>query len=369
MPDRLLIHGLRGSPSAILVDDGRIAAFDADAADAADAAAPSDTTTFDASGLSAHPGFIDLQVNGIGPLDFTRDPAGIGQAGEALAAHGVTAFLPTVISAPRGTVERAIDAWRAAASAPPAGARPIGLHLEGPFLSPARVGAHEPEHLRDPDLEEIAAWMAAGARMVTLAPELPGAIQAIERIVRGGAVAAIGHTDADAITTQRAIEAGARYATHLLNAMPPLGHRAPGPVGAILDDERMTVGLIADGRHVDPIVLGVVARAARGRLSLVSDLVGGSLGEAPLDDGRRADGKLAGGRIGLDAGVRTMAPIIGAEAAITAVTTTPARLLGLDDGSGELRMGGVADIVLLTANLEVAATFVGGRRAAEAMAA
>jgi N-acetylglucosamine-6-phosphate deacetylase len=356
VPDRLLISGLRGTPSAILVEDGRIAAFDADALSA------NASQTLAAAEWTAHPGFIDLQVNGIDDLDFTSDPSAIGRAGEALAAHGVTAFLPTIVSSRPGTVEAAIAAWREATATPAVGARPIGLHVEGPFLSARRAGAHDPAALRPPDLEEIDRWVADGVRMITLAPELPGGCEAIARVSAAGAVAAIGHTDADAATTVQAIEAGARYATHVFNAMPPLGHREPGPVGAILDDARMTVGLIADGRHVDPLVLGIAARAARGRLSLVSDLVGGRLGHQPLERGQREDGTLAGGRTGLDAGVRTMAAIIGLEAAVEAVTATPTALLGLDDGSGALRIGGVADIVLLTERLEVAATIVRGER-------
>lgn len=354
MPDRLLIRGLRGTPTSILVEDGRIVALDADAAAAVDS-----VETLDADGLSAHPGFIDLQANGIGDLDFTSDPGAIGRAGERLAAHGVTAFLPTIVSSPPGTVDAALEALRVLQDAP--GARPIGIHAEGPYLSPARAGVHDPTCLRPPDLGEIDAWLAGGVRLLTLAPELPGACEAIERIAGAGAVAAIGHTDADAVTTTRAIDAGARYATHLFNAMPPLGHREPGPVGAILADVRVTVGLIADGRHVDPLVLRIAARAMRGRLSLVSDLVADRLGDQAVDGGTRADGTLAGGQVGLDAGVRTMAALIGPEAAIAAVTSTPANLLGLTDGSGELRIGGVADVALLTQALEVAATIVGGR--------
>ena len=198
-------------------------------------------------------------------------------------------------------------------------------------------------------------------RLITLAPELPGALRgdrADRGARRGGG---IGHTEADAETTRRAIAAGARYATHLFNAMPPLGHRSPGAVGALLDDERVTIGLIADGRHVDPLVLALAARGMRGRLSLVSDGVGDDLGGQPLDDGHRPDGVLAGGRVGLDDGVRTMAGIIGLDAAVAAVTAVPAALLGLDDGHGELRVGGVADVVLLTEELGVAATIIEGR--------
>lgn len=354
MTDRLLIHGLTGAPAAILAIDGRIAALD-------DVGAiHPNVERLDGRGLSAHPGFIELQVNGIAELDFSADPASIGRAGAMLARHGVTGFLPTIVSAPRGTVEAALDAVRRAE--PNAdGAVPLGIHAEGPFISPARPGAHDPAFLRRPDLAELAAWIAGGVRMVTLAPELPRALEAIGLIVHAGAIAAIGHTDADATTTTRAIDAGARYATHLFNAMPPLHHRDPGPVGPLLADERVTVGLIGDGVHVAPSALAAAARAAAGRVSIVSDGVGRSLAGRRSGGGRLDDGRLAGGASGLDHCVRTMASLIGQDAAMAAVTSTPARLLGLDDGRGHLRVGGRADVVLLTDRLEVAATIVGGR--------
>ncbi len=236
-----------------------------------------------------------------------------------------------------------------------------------------RLGVHDPGLRRDPDLGEIRAWLAAGARMITLAPELPGGLAAVEMIAAAGGIAAIGHTDADAATTSRAVEAGARYATHLFNAMPPLHHRAPGPAGVLLADERVTVGLIADGVHLSPLLIGIVARAAEGRVSLVSDGVATGFGGRALTHGpggaRTPDGTLAGGTAGLDHGVRTYAAVGGREAAIAAVTETPARLLGLDDGRGALRAGGRADIVLLTADLEVAVTIVGGRIAFRSPAA
>jgi N-acetylglucosamine-6-phosphate deacetylase len=355
MPDRLHITGLEGRPHAILVADGLIETLDGDG--------PSDAHTIDGTGLSAAPGFIELQVNGIGDADFTADPASIHRGATMLPRHGVTSFLPTIVTSPRGTVEAALAALPAAAG--PDAAVPLGLHVEGPFISPHRLGAHDPAARRDPDLAEIRDWMGGGVRMLTLAPELAGSFQAIEIIAAAGAVAAIGHTDADAATAARAIDAGARYATHLFNAMPPLDHREPGPVGAILADERVTIGLIADGIHVHPLVLGTVARVAAGRVSLVSDAVASGLGGRALSHGpdgaRLPDGTLAGGSAGLDLGVRSFAGVAGRAAALAAATETPARLLGLDDGRGTLRVGGRADIVLLTGDLDVAATIVGGR--------
>jgi N-acetylglucosamine-6-phosphate deacetylase len=355
MPDRLLIAGLSGSPGRILVTDGLIEALDGDG--------PPDVPTIDGAGLSAAPGFIELQVNGVGDADFTADPASIHRGAAMLARHGVTSFLPTIVTSPRGTVEAAL-----ASVANPRdldGAVPLGLHVEGPYISPRRLGAHDLAWRRDPDLHEIRAWVTGGVRMLTLAPELPGGLEAIGLIADAGAIAAIGHTDADAATASRAIDAGARYATHLFNAMPSFEHREPGPVGAILADDRIVVGLIADGVHVHPLVLDIVARTAAGRVSLVSDAVATGLGGRPLthgpDGARLPDGTLAGGLSGLDHIVRTFAGIAGRDAAVAAVTEIPAHLLGLDDGRGTLRVGGRADIVLLTPDLDVSTTIVGGR--------
>jgi N-acetylglucosamine-6-phosphate deacetylase len=355
MHDRLLVTGLEGHPRAILVTNGLIEALDSDE--------PLGVPTIDGAGLSAAPGFIELQVNGVGDADFTADPASIHRGAAMLPSHGVTSFLPTVVTSPRGTVEAVLAELPSAAA--PGAAVPLGLHVEGPFISPLRLGAHDPAARRDPDLAEIREWLAGGVRMLTLAPELPGGLDAIEIIAAAGAVAAIGHTDADAATAARAIDAGAHYATHLFNAMPPLDHREPGPVGAILADERVVVGLIADGVHVHPLVLGMVARVAAGRVSLVSDAVATGLGGRAVSHGpdgaRFPDGTLAGGSAGLDHGVRGFAGIAGRDAALAAVTEVPARLLGLDDGRGTLRVGGRADIVLLTGDLDVATTIIGGR--------
>jgi N-acetylglucosamine-6-phosphate deacetylase len=353
MADRLVIEGLGGTPARLVLGDGLI--------ESVDGPSPAGVPVLDGSGLTAVPGFIELQVNGLDDADFTADPSSIARGAALLPRHGVTAFLPTIVSSAPGTVEGALDALGNVTD----GAVALGLHVEGPFISQARLGAHDPAHRRDPDLGELRGWLAAGARLVTLAPELPGGIDAIEAIVAAGATAAIGHTDADAATTRRAVDAGARYATHLFNAMPPLHHRAPGPVGALLEDERVTVGLIADGVHVDPALLAVVARAAPGRISLVSDAVAGALGGRGLshvpDGARLPDGRLAGGSVGLDEVVRTFAEVAGPKAAVAAVTATPAALLGLDVGRGTLRAGGRADVVLLTDELDVAITIVGGR--------
>lgn len=370
----ILVEGARlldGSSVQILAIDGRIEAIDPGPGQLA---VPASTRRADAAGLIAAPGFIDLQVNGACGRDVTHDLASMWAIGPALARHGVTAFLPTIVSSAPGRVDQAIDAWRNGPHSP--GAVPIGLHVEGPFLSPARVGAHRPEQVRVPDLAEASGWTAeAGVRIVTLAPELPGALELVSTLRERGVVVSAGHSDADAATGRAAVDAGVRYATHLLNAMRPLDHRVPSLAAALLADDRVTIGLIADGLHVAPEMLALVRRTVGpGRLSLVSDAMAGldmppstvSLGDAEVrigDDGARlADGTLAGSIAGLDVGLRTLIEATGCELAeaVATMTTTPAQLLALGEGRGRLEVGGRADITLLSTGYEVAATLVGG---------
>jgi N-acetylglucosamine-6-phosphate deacetylase len=375
MPERILVRGLSShgdlaSPSALLLSDGRIAALDADA-ERLDA-----DRVIDADGLAAAPGFIELQLNGIDGLDFTSDPSSMGRVGVGPARYGVTAYLPTIVTSPRGTVDAALDALPAEVPGQPVA---LGLHVEGPYLSPARAGAHDASLLRDPDPDEIASWIASGRlRIVTVAPERAGAIEAIAQLTAAGVVVSVGHTDADAATTARAIDAGAAYATHLFGAMAPFHHRAPGAPGALLLDDRVTLGLILDGHHLDPLTVALVARLAPDRVSLVSDAIaalgladgehrlGGRTVEVRGGTARLADGTLAGSATGLDACVRAFANITGSpDAAVAAVTEVPARLLG-DRERGRLEVGARADLVLLDAELGVRMTIVGGAIAHEA---
>jgi N-acetylglucosamine-6-phosphate deacetylase len=370
----ILLDGARlvdERPVRILAIDGRIAAIeDREAA----LEVPPQAHRVDVTGLLAVPGFVDLQVNGACGRDITDNPLSMWAIGESLARHGVTAFLATIVSSEPGRVGDAIDAWRQGPE--PRGAVPIGLHVEGPFLSPVRVGAHRPDQLRLPDLAEASGWTPdAGVRIVTMAPELPGALRLIGELSARGVVVAAGHTDADAATGRAAVDAGVRYATHLLNAMRGLDHRASSLAGSLLDDDRVTIGLIADGLHVAPEMLALVRRmVGPRRLSLVSDAMAGldmepgkvRLGAAEVvigeDGARLADGTLAGSIAGLDVGLRTLVGATGCEVseALAAVTTTPAELLKLGEGRGRLEVGGRADVTLLTTGLEVAATLVAG---------
>lgn len=321
------------------------------------------------------PGFCDLQVNGLGGFDAADGAEAIAAIAARLPAHGVTAFCPTVITGPLERLLRAPEeAARAAGAAGPR-ARVLGIHQEGPFLSPARRGAHDPACLRLPDAPDVDRVIAARPRIVTLAPELPGALEATARLARAGIVVSVGHSDASLEVARSGFRAGARMATHLFNAMSPLGHRAPGVPGAVLTTGGVTAGLIADGLHVAPALLEIAARlkGATG-LMLTSDAVAAA-GSPPgryrlgtqvvVSDGRRIvleDGvTLAGSMATTDVLVRTMAQLPGAglPAAIAMATSTPACLLG-ESGRGTLRVGADADLVVLDPDLQVQATLVAG---------
>ncbi len=370
--DELLLRGTR--PGPILLSGDGIVEIGAEA----ERLATSRARRVDLDGLRAAPGFIELQVNGADGFDLTGDPTAIWRVGEALPRYGVTVFLPTIISSPPETIE---TARRILLEGPPPGykgAVALGLHLEGPFLNPNRAGAHQLAHLRHPDPTAAAGWSPDdGVRLVTLAPELPGALEVVGHLVRRGVRVAAGHSAATLAEGRAAIEAGVRYATHLFNAMPPLDHRAPGLAGALLLDARVTVGLIVDGHHLDSTIVALVWRVAGpSRVSLVSDAMaalGGGLGGYRLADrdvavdesgARLPDGRLAGSVLALDEAVGNLAAATRcpADDAIATVTSTPARLLGLPD-RGRLERGAHADLVLLTEELRVAATFVGGRLA------
>lgn len=332
---------------------------------------------FDATDLIVAPGFIDAQINGAYGIDVTEEPARIVELGTELTRYGVTAFVPTVITCSPGGRAAALAAdW----TAPPGsgGAVAIGLHLEGPMLAPSRRGAHPERWLEPPSAALIESWTRdAGVVMVTIAPELPGALDMIEQLVGEGVVISIGHTDADASCVADAKRAGATAVTHLFNAMAPFGHRAPGLVGAALADDSLIAGLICDGIHVDPLAVRIAWRAlGPDRLMLITDatavlgLESGRrrLGEVDIDVSsagvRTADGTLAGSDLALDQAVRNLVEFTGCTAAeaVSTVTTTPARLLGLDD-RGALEAGRRGDVVVLDAGLRVVATFVGGELA------
>ena len=314
------------------------------------------------------PGFIDLQINGASGIDVTTAPDRIGDLARVLPAEGTTAFLPTVITSSHERRAAAIEAMGTYEHT--GGAVALGLHLEGPLLSPERKGAHDPAHLAHVASCPTASWTPEnGVRLVTIAPELPGAPELIAELAAAGVIVSVGHTDATAAEVRAGLDAGATYVTHLFNAMRPFSHRAPGPIGAVLADDLVIAGLIVDGLHVDPVAVQMAWRAlGPERITLVTDAVaarGDGDGDADHADGvRLADGTLAGSAITLDAALRNLVAYTGANVddAVRTVTATPARVLGLGD-RGVIEPGARADVTVLDGELRVLATFVAGERA------
>ncbi len=291
------------------------------------------------------PGLVDLQVNGAGGHDLTDAPERLWDVAAVLPAYGVTAFVPTIITSSPQSRARALATLAAGPPAGWRGAKPLGLHFEGPFLASTRKGAHPPQWLREPSLELIEGWSReAGVLIATIAPELPGAIAAIEALVGRGVIVSVGHTAATTAQVEAAVAAGARLVTHLGNAMPPLQAREPGLVGVALD--RMHAGVIADGQHLSPEFLRIAWRClGPERFIAVTDTtaaLGAPDGPAKLGDQdvlvaggavRLADGTLAGSAAGLPHCLRVLREATGATLAeaLATVTTTPAALLGYDN--------------------------------------
>jgi N-acetylglucosamine-6-phosphate deacetylase len=279
--------------------------------------------------LTVPGGYLDLQINGGWGHHFSNDPASIWQVGTRLVEHGVTQFVPTLVS---DGFDRLDDAIAVLEAGPPAGwvgAEPVGLHLEGPWLSPHRAGAHRIDALRSPDPSEVRGrgWV----RIVTLAPELPGATAAIEQLSRSGIVVSLGHSEASAAEASRAIDAGASMGTHLFNAMSGLHHRSPGLAAALLLDSRASFGIIADGEHVAPDMVRLAWSAAPDRLLLVSDAVA-ALGSTDQPVARLVNGTLAGAVVAIDEGVRNLVDFCGcplADAA-RAASSRPRAALAID---------------------------------------
>jgi N-acetylglucosamine-6-phosphate deacetylase len=321
------------------------------------------------SGIAV-PGFVDLHVHGFGGVDFAgADLDGYRRAGEALLASGVTAFRPTFVTAPEDELVAAVHA----VPREDVGPRVLGCHLEGPFLSPARLGMHPAAARRDPDAALLERLLAAGpVAHVTLAPELPGALELIGLLRGRGIVAACGHTDATAEFAHAAFAAGATHVTHLFNAMRPFTHRDPGIGGAALVRDDVTVELILDGNHVADEAAQLALRAAAGRVVLVTDAMAAagagdgrwSMGSVPVEvrDGvvRTLDGILAGSVLTMAAALRTLVRL-GAtlEQAADAAARTPARAAQLD-GVGRLAPGCPADVAVLDGELAVTRTLVCG---------
>jgi N-acetylglucosamine-6-phosphate deacetylase len=319
------------------------------------------------------PGFIDLQVNGGFGVEVGEDSEAIRTLAARLPETGVTAFLPTVITSPPEAYPKAIAAFEAASATP--GARPLGVHLEGPFLSPQRHGAHRRDIIESADSRLLDTCLESdAARLMTLAPERPDALALIEKLLKHRVLVSLGHTDATYEQFVAGVDAGARMATHLYNAMSPFEHRAPGAIGAALVDDRVTIGLIADGVHSHPASLRLAVRA-KGveRIALVTDMMSAAGmppgryalgGQDVIVDGlsaRLADGTLAGSLLTMDQAVRNMVQWadVTREDALRMASERPAALLGMEN-LGRIAVGAAADLVLLNNDFSVRATIING---------
>lgn len=330
----------------------------------------------DAAGLTLTPGFTDLHVHGGGGHAHEDGPAAVLAAVAAHRAHGTTR---TVVSLVSDDVDVLAQRLGVVADLVHAHPEVLGSHLEGPFLSLARKGAHSAARLVDPTPAAVAHLLAAARgtlRQVTLDPLRPGADAAIATFAAAGVVVAIGHTEADHDQAARAFDAGARLLTHAFNAMPGIGHRAPGPVVAAIEDPRVVAELVLDGEHVHPGVAALLIGAAPGRVALVTDAMAAAagddgryrLGEMEVDvvDGRATlagGSSLAGSTLTLDRALRTgVASGLPMPVLVGAITAVPARVLGLGDRLGLLALGHAGDLVLLDDALAVVDVRTSGTR-------
>ncbi|MGA3088829.1 MAG: N-acetylglucosamine-6-phosphate deacetylase [Terriglobales bacterium] len=373
----------------LLVEDGRI--VDVFAGDSRPLPAPVSVCDL-GDGLIA-PGYVDLHIHGSAGYDVMDEAAGaLAAIEQLLARHGVTSYFPTTVTAPIDTTLRALGRLADAIEAGEASrhedrkgvrnrAHPLGIHLEGPFISHARRGVHPPEHLLTPTLAVFDRfWQASRGRirMMTIAPELEGALEVIQEAARRGICVSLGHSDADFTAAERGIAAGARHATHTFNAMRPLTHStlepgSPGVLGAVLTDGRLSADLIADGVHLDATIVKLLAKAKGPEQTvLITDATSATgmpdgryrLGsfEVEVRDGKcMANGRLAGSVLTMDRAVRNLARFAGWKLpqALAAASQNPARVARLTN-KGVLSPGADADFVVLNCEGEVRRTFIGG---------
>jgi N-acetylglucosamine-6-phosphate deacetylase len=390
MPDEMVIRGARvvagnkvSDPGWVHIKSGRIAAV-GQGLPPADLEAGA-TDVIDAKGQWLVPGFIDMHVHGGGGAEVMDGTAGaIRSIARFHAQHGTTGWLPTTLTAPIEAIRRSLAAVEAACEAEvqtPTGAAVLGVHLEGPFIAPERPGAQDPAHIQDPQPSLITQLLEAVpgiVRKITMAPERPGALEAVRRLRDQGVIVSIGHTDATAAQARTAIEAGATHATHLFNAMRGLHHRDIGTAGACLLADEVVCELICDGLHVDFEMVQLVLRLKRpDRIVLITDAIGPTgcepgryrLGTVDIQvDGHKSvltsDGRtLAGSVLTMEQAVANVVERAGASVcdAVAMASTVPARELGLGHRKGTIAPGYDADLVLLDEAWTVTRTWVAGR--------
>jgi len=370
---RILTPGDEIEGGTVVVEDGRIAEV------AVALAPPAGADVVDLRGLTLAPGFIDIHVHGGGGFSLAGGDAGeVRSYARWVVAHGVTSFVASVVGDTLEDGETALRAIREAGTGG-GGAELLGAHLEGPFVSGKRRGALPERWLRPPDVALLGRLLEAaggGLRLLTLAPELPGADKVLSLAVREGCVVAVGHSDATYDEARAAFGAGARHLTHAFNAMRPFHQREPGPLGAALDADGVTVELIADGIHVHRAAVRMVVRTKGvDGVALVTDgvppaglsegvfRIGGQ--SAHLAEGRIAlpDGTIAGSAATMDRVVRYVVQegIATPAEAVRMASTVPVGVLGLGGRKGRIARGFDADLVALDSDLNVAMTWVGGR--------
>ncbi|MGW7252852.1 N-acetylglucosamine-6-phosphate deacetylase [Streptomyces sp. NPDC054834] len=326
------------------------------------AGARPDAEVIDVSGHWLVPGFVDLHNHGGGGASFSGSVDDALKAVRTHRRHGTTTLVASTVTGEMDFLARQAGLLSELAEQGDI----AGIHFEGPFISPCRKGAHSAQLLRDPDPAEVRKLVDAArgqAKMVTLATELPGGIDSVRLLAEHGVIAAVGHTDATYEQTVEAIDAGATVATHLFNAMPVLGHRSPGPIAALLQDERVTVELINDGTHLHPAALELAFRhAGAARVAFITD----AMDAAGVGDGRYMlgplevevregvarlveGGSIAGSTLTLDRAFKRAVTIdrLPVQDVVAALSANPARLLGIDDRAGSLEPGRYADLVLL----------------------
>lgn len=334
----------------------------------------------DAEGKYISPGFIDIHIHGCAGHDTMEGTVdSLEKMAAFVASHGTTSFLPTTVTAPFDSIQKSVEAVCEGMKKELGGAQILGAHLEGPWISTKAKGAHVEEYIKDPDVEAFRQWpedLKSAVRLVTMAPELPGAKECIKFLTDRGIVVSIGHTTADYRRCMESFDWGIRHVTHFYNAMAPFKHREPALVGAALDDERVTIELIADLIHVHPAALRLAIKLKGAhRVALITD----SMEASGLKDGvyslgaykvwvkngeaRLESGTLAGSTLTQDRALRNICSSgISLEDGIRMLTETPARVIRMEDQKGRIKKGLDADLVIMDGDLEVVMTFVKGRK-------